>query len=129
MHRASWQGLYARDKSQQRPFVLTRSTFFGSQRYGAMWTGDSQVAYSDVPLYLQMSMSLGLSGMVFTGADLPGFVGVPTDDEFVEEYQVGLFYPFFRAHANLTPVSDREPWLRSERVQSVIRNAIHQRYA
>lgn len=52
MHRASWLGLLARDNNQQRPFVLTRSTFFGSQRYGAMWTGDSVVAYTDVALYI-----------------------------------------------------------------------------
>ena len=67
--------------------------------------------------------------MIFTGADLPGFVGTPTDDNFVEEYQAGVFYPFFRAHANLTTLQNREPWLRSERVQEIIRNAIHQRYA
>lgn len=30
MHRASWKGLYSRDNGQQRPFVLTRSTFLGS---------------------------------------------------------------------------------------------------
>ena len=28
--RASWKGLYARDQGQQRPFVLTRSTFLGA---------------------------------------------------------------------------------------------------
>jgi mannosyl-oligosaccharide alpha-1,3-glucosidase len=117
MHRASWQGLLERDQGQLRPFVLTRSTFFGSQRYGAMWTGDSLVDYSDVPLYVEMAQSLGISGMIFTGADLPGFVGTPTDDNFIEEYQAGVFYPFFRAHADISSLDNREPWLRSERVQ------------
>jgi alpha 1,3-glucosidase len=56
MHRASWKGLYTRDNGQQRPFVLTRSTFLGSQRYGAMWTGDSQVAYNDIYSYLSMAL-------------------------------------------------------------------------
>ena len=51
-----------------------------------MWTGDSLVDYSDVPLYVEMAQSLGISGMIFTGADLPGFVGNPTDDNFIEEY-------------------------------------------
>jgi alpha-glucosidase (family GH31 glycosyl hydrolase) len=94
-----------------------------------MWTGDSVVAYSDVPLYIQMAMSLGISGMIFSGADLPGFVGNPTDDNFIEEYQAGVFYPFMRAHANIDTLNYREPWLRSERVQQVIRNALLQRYA
>jgi len=52
MQRASFKGLYNRDNGTQRPFVLTRSTFFGSQRYGAMWTGDSRVAYTDVKLFM-----------------------------------------------------------------------------
>jgi alpha 1,3-glucosidase len=76
-----------------------------------------------------MAMSLGVSGMIFSGADLPGFVGDPTDDNFIQEYQAGVFYPFFRAHANLDTLLNREPWLRSDRVQQVIRNSIHQRYA
>jgi alpha 1,3-glucosidase len=129
MHRTSWYGLYARDQGQQRPFVLTRSTFLGSQRYGAMWTGDSMVSYEDVELYMQQALSLGISGMVFHGSDLPGFVGNPTDDNFIEEYQFGPFMPFMRAHANIDTLADREPWTRSPRVQQVVRNAIHLRYA
>jgi alpha 1,3-glucosidase len=76
-----------------------------------------------------MAMSLGVSGMIFSGADLPGFDGFPTDDNFIQEYQAGVFYPFFRAHASISTLENREPWLRSERVQEVIRNSIHQRYA
>jgi alpha-glucosidase (family GH31 glycosyl hydrolase) len=30
-----------------------------------------------------MALALGVSGMIFTGADLPGFEGVPTDHEFI----------------------------------------------
>jgi alpha 1,3-glucosidase len=74
-------------------------------------------------------MSLGVSGIIFSNADVPGCVGEPTDDNFIQEYQAGVFYPFFRAHANISNLLNREPWLRSERVQKVIRNAIHQRYA
>lgn len=94
-----------------------------------MWTGDSQVSYEDIPSYLNMALSLGVSGMIFTGSDLPGFVGDPSDDNFVQEYQMGVFMPFMRAHANIDSLDAREPWLRSPRVQQVIRNAIRQRYA
>ena len=83
MQRASWKGLYARDNGQQRPFVLTRSTFLGSQRYGTMWTGDNKVAYNDIYSYLSMGLSLGVSGMAFHGADLPGFDLKPMDENFI----------------------------------------------
>ena len=48
--RATYKGLLARDRGQTRPFTLTRSFFFGQQRYGAMWTGDSQTNYDNVLL-------------------------------------------------------------------------------
>jgi len=75
--RATYQGLLKRDRGQQRPFVLTRSFFLGSQRYGAMWTGDSHNLYSDVPMALNQLLSLGVSGIPFSGADIPTFMGVP----------------------------------------------------
>jgi alpha-glucosidase (family GH31 glycosyl hydrolase) len=66
---------------------------------------------------MQNSLALGVSGMIFVGADLPGFSGVPTDDQFIYEYQSGVFYPFFRAHVDIHNLENREPWLRSPRVQ------------
>jgi alpha-glucosidase (family GH31 glycosyl hydrolase) len=68
-------------------------------------------------MYIHMALSLGVSGMIFTGSDLPGFVGDPTDDNFIEEYQAGVFYPFMRAHASISTLENRDPWTRSEKVQ------------
>ena len=64
-----------------------------------MWTGDNSATYDDVPLSMNMLLSLGVSGIVFGGSDLPGFNGVPDDDIYVQFYQLGVFFPFFRAHA------------------------------
>jgi alpha-glucosidase (family GH31 glycosyl hydrolase) len=48
-----------------------------------------------------MLLSLGVSGIVFGGCDIPGFYGEPSDDLFVQFYQLGVFYPFMRAHNNI----------------------------
>jgi len=48
MHRATYEGLLERDNFEQRPFVLTRSVFMGSQKYGPMWTGDNQARFDEL---------------------------------------------------------------------------------
>jgi alpha 1,3-glucosidase len=48
-HRASIEGLKIRDGFNRRPFVLSRSFFFGSQRLGPNWTGDTQAQYVEAP--------------------------------------------------------------------------------
>ena len=97
------------------PFTNFRSFFLGSQRYGAMWTGDTQNKYSDIPMSLNQILSLGVSGIPFVGADIPNFIGVPEDDLWVQAYQYGQFLPFFRAYSDKSS-EIREPWLQSPRV-------------
>jgi alpha 1,3-glucosidase len=113
--RATWNGLHKRDRGQQRPFVLSRSFFFGSQRYGTIWTGDNTASYDDVPLALNTILADGIAGIVFAGADVPGFNNVPDDDIFVQFYQLAAYFPFFRAHTGKNS-QNREPWLQSPRV-------------
>ena len=52
--RSSYHGLLMRDSHVLRPFVLTRSFFLGSQKYGAYWTGDNRSIFEE----LQGSISM-----------------------------------------------------------------------
>jgi alpha-glucosidase (family GH31 glycosyl hydrolase) len=45
-----------------------------------------------------MLLQAGVAGHPFGGADVPGFYGNVTDDLYVQFYQLGGFFPFFRAH-------------------------------
>jgi len=125
--RQSYIGLLARDNNTLRPHVLTRSFFLGSQKFGAYWTGDNFAVPEEVFGSVKMIMQNGLGGNIFGGADVPGFIGSPTQEVWVRMYQTGMWFPFFRAHCDINNV-DREPWLQTQRVQRVIRDAINRRY-
>ena len=47
--RATYDGLL-RLNPQQRPFVLTRATYAGGQRYAATWTGDNTSTWNHLRL-------------------------------------------------------------------------------
>ena len=87
----------------------------GSQKFGAYWTGDNRSIMTELKGSLNMIMSLGVSGHPFGGSDVPGFYGEVTDDLYVMFYQLGSYYPFYRAHTHLD-YPNREPWLQSQRV-------------
>lgn len=68
-----------RRSPNQRPFVLTRSFFVGSQRNGPMWTGDIFSNWDHLSYVLPMMLSLSLGSISFTGSDVPGFFKDPTE--------------------------------------------------
>lgn len=123
----SFQGLQQRDPNQ-RPFILTRSHFAGSQRYAAIWTGDNLADWSHLQHSIKMCLTEAVAGFSFCGADIGGFFGNP-DSELLERwYQTGIFLPFFRAHAHID-TKRREPWLFPERTRQIIQNAVVKRYS
>ena len=127
MQKASYNGLKRRDDYNRRPFVLTRSFFLGSQRFGTYWTGDNRAIFSELEGSMTMILQLGNAGHPFGGSDVPGFHGMPTEDLWVMFFQMGMYYPFFRAHTHIDFL-DREPWLQTQRVQEAIRDSINRRY-
>eukprot|EP00930_Biecheleria_cincta_P035233 TRINITY_DN24242_c0_g1_i1.p1 TRINITY_DN24242_c0_g1~~TRINITY_DN24242_c0_g1_i1.p1 ORF type:complete len:828 (+),score=99.50 TRINITY_DN24242_c0_g1_i1:199-2484(+) len=127
MQRGTYEGHLARDPSS-RPFVLTRSFFIGSHRFGAIWTGDNDASWDHLRMSLPMLMALALSGNSFVGADVGGFFRHPERELIVRWYQLAsLTYPFFRQHAH-EHSPRREPWLWDEEALGLIRQAIQVRY-
>uniref|UniRef100_A0AAY5KRM4 Glycoside hydrolase family 31 N-terminal domain-containing protein n=1 Tax=Esox lucius TaxID=8010 RepID=A0AAY5KRM4_ESOLU len=126
-HMATVQGLITRSGGLERPFALSRSFFAGSQRLGAVWTGDNVASWDYLKISIPMILSLSLAGISFCGADVGGFVKDPDPELLVRWYQAGALTPFFRGHAAMN-TKRREPWLFGDQVTSAIRCVIQQRY-
>lgn len=129
-HELTYHSLVKRssESNRQRPFVLTRAYFAGSQRTAAMWTGDNMSKWEYLKISIPMVLTSNLVNMPFSGADVGGFFGDPTEELLARWYQTGIFYPFFRAHAHIDS-RRREPYLLSEPYLSVVRDAVRLRYA
>ena len=126
MARASVEGLQ-RLRPHERPFVFTRSGWAGVQRYATSWTADNQSTWEHLKLSMAMVMSLGLSGLAFTGPDIGGFEGNSQGELLVRWTQMGAFLPFFRNHTALVS-ANQEPWAFGEPYTSLNRSAIELRY-
>lgn len=110
-----------------RPFILSRSFFAGTQRYGAIWTGDNEAKWSHLEKATPMLLTMSLSALTFVGADVGGFFDNPEEELLVRWYQAAAYTPFFRGHAHLE-TKRREPWLFGEENTRLVRNAIRSRY-
>lgn len=127
VQQATADGLILRSDHKERPFVLTRSFFAGSQRNGAVWTGDNIGEWSHLKISNPMLLSLNLVGITFSGADVGGFFRNPDAELQTRWYQAGAFQPFFRAHAHID-TKRREPYLLPEENMKIVRHAIRTRY-
>lgn len=52
-----------------RPFVLTRAFYAGSQRFGAMWTGDNLGTWEHMAVGVKMVLANSIAGMSFSGCE------------------------------------------------------------
>jgi len=125
-HLATVEGQLKR-APEVRPFVLTRAFFAGSHKLGPVWTGDNMVSWDHMARSVPMLVSLALCGYSLVGADVPGFMGDPDVTLFLRWHQLGIWYPFYRAHAHLT-TKRREPWLFGQEATDLVRDTVRLRY-
>lgn len=126
MCQATLQGLQ-KFRPSERPFVLTRSAYAGTQRWAALWTGDNSSTFAHLALSLPMILNLGLSGMAFVGADIGGFMWNCTPELYARWIQLGAFYPFCRTHCAIL-MRAQEPWSFGPRVEAIARDYLKLRY-
>jgi alpha-glucosidase len=124
--RATFDGLLNLDH-EVRPFVLTRATYAGGQRYAATWTGDNSSSWNHLRLATPMLENLGLSGFAFSGADVGGYAGTPTPELLTKWIEVAAFQPIDRDHSE-KGTGDQEPWVGGPEQEAIRRRYIETRY-
>lgn len=114
---------------KQRPFVMMRSGFAGSQRYGMMpWTGDVSRSWGGLQSQVELSLQMSLFGLAYTHSDLGGFAGGEVFDAelYTRWLQYGIFQPVFRPHGqdNIAP----EPVFHDQKTKNILRKYVKLRY-
>ncbi|MGQ8363909.1 TIM-barrel domain-containing protein [Glaciecola sp. 1036] len=115
---------------QQRPFVMMRAGFLGTQRYGMIpWTGDVSREWGGLKPQVELALQMGLFGLAYTHSDLGGFAGGEEFDSelYIRWLQYGVFQPVYRPHAqdHIPP----EPVFHDKNTQDIVREYIKLRYA
>lgn len=124
--RATYEGLL-KLRPNVRPFVMTRATYAGGQRYAVTWTGDNNATWDHLKLMVQQLLNLGLSGFTWAGADIGGFTGGPSPELLTRWQQIGAFTPVYRNHsAKNTPRV--EIWLDGPEHLAIRKRFIEERY-
>jgi len=127
MTKATFDGL-TKYRPNERPFILTRSFFVGSQKHCAAWTGDNMAKWTHLRASIPMILSLSSVGISFSGADVGGFFYNPENENLlIRWYQAGAFQPFFRAHAHIE-TKKREPWMFNDQVRDLIGESLKLRH-
>lgn len=111
-----------------RPFVMTRASYAGGQRYAATWTGDNSSSWAHLNLSTTQIVSLGLSGFAYSGDDIGGFAGDPPSPELLTRWiEIGAFNPIFRDHYQKDKAA-QEVWVHGAEQEAIRRRYIEERY-
>jgi alpha-glucosidase len=124
--RATFDGMKAL-RPILRPFVMTRASYAGGQRYSATWTGDNSSTWDHLRLCTEQLINLGLSSFSYSGCDVGGFAGGPSPELLTRWFEIGAFNPVFRDHSAVgTPRA--EPWVDGPQQLAIRKHYVEERY-
>jgi alpha-glucosidase len=114
-------------RPNERPFVMTRASYAGGQRYSTTWTGDNSSTWNHLRMAVPQLVNLGLSGFSLAGADVGGFAGSPPPDLLTKWIEVSAFQPIDRDHS-AKGTRMHEVWVDGPAQESIRRRFIEERY-
>ena len=118
---------------KKRVYILSRSAFAGSQRYGVTaWSGDINSDWFSFRRQIPAGLNFAVSGIPYWTTDIGGFVfGSPSDpafrELFVRWFQFGTFNPILRVHGTRNP-DENELWSYGPDAQKILVNFDRLRY-
>ena len=124
--RATYEGELAL-RPNERPFVMTRASFAGGQRYMVTWTGDNSSTWNHLRMTVPQLVNLGLSGFSLAGADVGGFAGSPPPDLLTKWIELSAFQPIDRDHS-AKGTRMHEVWVDGPAQEDIRRRYIEERY-
>lgn len=108
--RAFFEG-FSKDFPEKRPFILSRSGYAGSQRFGVgIWSADAPSQLGWAAAQTSAHLNLAVSGITYTTSDVGGFGGFPvaTPEQFTRWLQMETFSSMVRVHGNTTSGRNKE---------------------
>ena len=124
--RATFDGMLTLHPNE-RPFVMTRASYAGGQRFSTTWTGDNSATWNHLRLIVPQLLNLGLSGFSLAGGDVGGFAGSPPPDLLTKWLEVAAFQPIDRDHS-AKGTRMHEVWVDGPKQEAVRRRYIEERY-
>ncbi len=124
--RATYDGLLT-IAPNERPFVMTRASYAGGQRYSTTWTGDNSATWNHLRFVVPQLVNLGLSGFSLAGADVGGFAGSPPPDLLTKWIETATFQPIDRDHS-AKGTRMHEVWVDGPQQEAIRRRYIEERY-
>lgn len=107
------------------PFLFSRASWIGAQRFPSQWGGDPQADWEGMAANLRGGLSWGLSGAPFYATDVGGFYRDQRDAAlYVRWAQAGVF----SAHMRLHGIGPREPWSYGPEAEAATMAALRLRY-
>ncbi len=121
---------YEKEYPTQRPFILMRAGYSGSQRFGMIpWSGDVSRSWEGLQAQTEIALQMGMQGLGYMHSDLGGFAGGEKFDPelYTRWLQYGVFQPIFRPHAQeeIAP----EPVFHDDKTKALAKKAIELRYS
>ena len=124
--RATYEGQLTL-RPNERPFVMTRASYAGGQRYGCTWTGDNSSTWNHLSMTVPQIINLGLSGFACSGADVGGFAGSPSAELLTRWVELASFQPVERIHS-AKGTRMHEVWVDGPEHEAIRRRFIEERY-
>jgi alpha-glucosidase len=114
-------------RPNERPFVMSRASYAGGQRYSTTWTGDNSSTWNHLRMTVPQLVNLGLSGFSLAGADVGGFAGSPPPDLLTKWIELSAFQPIDRDHS-AKGTRMHEVWVDGPQQENIRRRYIDERY-